>query len=108
MFKTLPLYISPKGGSIVCFSKANMRIFQVCSSSVCRYSRDLHSAKKQLDKFESERLLKPTESLETPPQRKTTLKWNTDGELSEVDKARILNSLASSELIQCDLTCDVA
>ena len=40
------------------------------------------------------------------PQRKTTLKWNANGELSEIDMLRILEKLASSELNQCDLTCD--
>ena len=40
------------------------------------------------------------------PQRKTTLKWNTDGELSEIDMLRILEKLSSSELNQCELTCD--
>ena len=40
------------------------------------------------------------------PQRKTTLKWNTNGELSEIDMLRILEKLSSSELSQCKLTCD--
>ena len=39
-------------------------------------------------------------------QRKTTLKWNTNGELSEIDMLRILDKLSSSELNQCELTCD--
>ena len=39
-------------------------------------------------------------------QRKTTLKWNTNGELSEIDMLRILENIASSELNQCELTCD--
>ena len=39
-------------------------------------------------------------------QRKTTLKWNTNGELSELDMLRILEKLSSSELKQCELTCD--
>ena len=39
-------------------------------------------------------------------QRKTTLKWNTNGELSELDMLRILEKLSSSELNQCELTCD--
>ena len=41
----------------------------------------------------------------TPAQRKTTLKWGTDGELSAVDMARILDKLAKSELTECDLAC---
>ena len=40
------------------------------------------------------------------PQRKTTLKWNADGELSEFDMLRILEKLSSPELNQCELTCD--
>ena len=39
-------------------------------------------------------------------QRKTTLKWNSNGELSEIDMLRILNSISTSELSQCELTCD--
>jgi len=40
------------------------------------------------------------------PQRKTTLKWNSNGELSEIDMLRILESISSNELNQCELTCD--
>ena len=40
------------------------------------------------------------------PQRKTTLKWNTDGELSEIDMLRILEKLSSKDLNECELTCD--
>ena len=40
------------------------------------------------------------------PQRKTTLKWNSNGELSEVDMLRILEKISNNELNQCDLTCD--
>ena len=39
-------------------------------------------------------------------QRKTTLKWNSNGELSEIDMLRILEKISSSELSQCELTCD--
>ena len=39
-------------------------------------------------------------------QRKTTLKWNSDGELSEIDMLRILEKISSSELRECELTCD--
>ena len=41
-----------------------------------------------------------------PPQRKTTLKWNTDGELSEIDMLRILEKISTKDLNQCELTCD--
>ena len=40
------------------------------------------------------------------PQRKTTLKWNNDGELSEIDMLRILEKLSSNDLNQCELTFD--
>lgn len=41
----------------------------------------------------------------SPLQRKTTLKWGNDGELSSVDMARILEKLEESELTECDLAC---
>ena len=40
------------------------------------------------------------------PQRKTTLKWNANGELSEIDMLRILEKISSIELNECQLTCD--
>ena len=42
-----------------------------------------------------------------PPQRKTTLKWSSNGELSSIDMARILDKLSNAELTQCDLTCNL-
>ena len=39
-------------------------------------------------------------------QRKTTLKWNENGELSEIDMLRILEKISSNDLSQCELTCD--
>ena len=39
-------------------------------------------------------------------QRETTLKWNLNGELSELDMLRIIEKISSSELNQCELTCD--
>ena len=39
------------------------------------------------------------------PQRKTTLKWNTNGELSSIDMARIINALSVTELRECKLAC---
>ena len=39
------------------------------------------------------------------PQRKTTLKWNINGELSSIDMARIINTLSTKELKECELTC---
>ncbi len=40
-----------------------------------------------------------------PAQRKTTLKWNTNGELSSIDMTRIINALSVRELQECKLTC---
>ena len=40
------------------------------------------------------------------PQRKTTLKWNSNGELSEIDMLRIIEKIGSNDLSQCELTCD--
>jgi len=42
----------------------------------------------------------------TSQQRKTTLKWNSNGDLSEIDMLRILEKISSIELNQCELTCD--
>jgi len=39
-------------------------------------------------------------------QRKTTLKWDSDGELSEIDMLRILEKISNYELNQCELTCE--
>ena len=39
------------------------------------------------------------------PQRKTTLKWNINGELSSIDMARIINDLSVAELRECELAC---
>ena len=41
-----------------------------------------------------------------PAQRKTTLKWNTDGELSSIDMIRIINALSVAELKECELACN--
>lgn len=41
------------------------------------------------------------------PQRKTTLKWKENGDLSEVDMLRILEKLSTYELNHCELTCDL-
>ena len=40
-----------------------------------------------------------------PSQRKTTLKWNCNGELSSIDMARIINTLSITELKECELAC---
>ena len=41
-----------------------------------------------------------------PIQRKTTLKWSSNGELSSIDMARIIDLLEKKELTQCVLACD--
>ena len=38
-------------------------------------------------------------------QRKTTLKWSSNGELSSIDKARILAKLTDKALTECELAC---
>ena len=41
-----------------------------------------------------------------PIQRKTTLKWSPDGELSSLGMNRIIQLLANNELTECVLACD--
>ena len=48
-------------------------------------------------------MMKETKST---PQRKTTLKWNVNGELSSIDMARILEALSVKELSECELACN--
>ena len=107
MIKITPIYISATGGSITCLNVKNKRIFQSCTAQVCRYSKDLRSAKKQLENLEHTLLLGPQKVLKVPAQRKTTLKWTSDGELSAVDMARILDRLTNPALNKCDLACDI-
>ena len=38
-----------------------------------------------------------------PAQRKTTLKWDENGELTALDMARIVDRLTQPELQRCDL-----
>jgi len=40
-------------------------------------------------------------------QRKTTLKWKSNGDLSEIDMLRILAKISAAELNQCELTCEL-
>ena len=42
-------------------------------------------------------------SKKIPQQRKTTLKWGTDGELSELDMVRILDRLNEQDLTECEI-----
>ena len=38
-----------------------------------------------------------------PQQRKTTLKWGSNGELSAVDMVRILDRLNDQDLTECEI-----
>ena len=42
-------------------------------------------------------------SKKIPQQRKTTLKWGTNGELSSVDMVRILDRLNDQDLTECEI-----
>ena len=50
---------------------------------------------------------KPQQREKFSPQRKTTLKWSSDGELSSADMTTILDKLAKAELTECDLACNL-
>ena len=43
------------------------------------------------------------QKIKTPQQRKTTLKWGTDGELSSIDMVRILDRLNDQDLTECEI-----
>tara|TARA_Y100001970_G_scaffold293830_1_gene443633 strand:- start:18633 stop:18821 length:189 start_codon:yes stop_codon:yes gene_type:complete len=47
------------------------------------------------------------EDSKSPLQRKTTLKWDSNGELSAIDMARIINKLSNPELKECELSCNI-
>ncbi len=42
----------------------------------------------------------------TSSQRKTTLKWDINGELSSIDMARIIDALSVKELSECKFACN--
>ena len=46
-------------------------------------------------------------SKKIPQQRKTTLKWGTNGELSAVDMVRILDRLNDQELTECEIPLEI-
>ena len=104
-----PLHVSDHGGSIHCIEGLSGRIFRACSANQCTYTGDLHSAKSYLDFIENNTIKflpygKNNENI--PFQRKTTLKWNSDGSLSSVDMARILSRLEKTNLTECELSCE--
>ena len=43
------------------------------------------------------------QSKKIPQQRKTTLKWGTNGELSALDMVRILDRLNDQDLTECEI-----
>ena len=43
-----------------------------------------------------------------PQQRKTTLKWGTNGELSSIDMVRILDRLNDQDLTECEISLETA
>ena len=47
-------------------------------------------------------------SKKIPQQRKTTLKWGTNGELSALDMVRILDRLNDQDLTECELSIETA
>ena len=42
-------------------------------------------------------------TMKIPQQRKTTLKWGTNGELSSIDMVRILDRLNDQDLTECEI-----
>ena len=42
-------------------------------------------------------------TIKIPQQRKTTLKWVTNGELSSIDMVRILERLNDQDLTECEI-----
>tara|TARA_Y100001968_G_C18895716_1_gene498328 strand:- start:180 stop:365 length:186 start_codon:yes stop_codon:yes gene_type:complete len=51
---------------------------------------------------------KEQNSIKIPQQRKTTLKWGTNGELSSIDMVRILDRLNDQDLTECEIPFDKA
>ena len=43
------------------------------------------------------------QAIKIPQQRKTTLKWGTNGELSSIDMVRILDGLNDQDLTECEI-----
>ena len=40
-------------------------------------------------------------------QPKTTLKWDSNGELSSIDMTKIIDALSITELRECELSCSM-
>ena len=104
-----PFHVTHQGGSIHCIEGLSGRIFRACSANNCTYTGNLHSAKLYLDFIENNTvkfLPSGNKSDNVPFQRKTTLKWNSDGSLSSLDMARILSRLEKTSLTECELSCE--
>ena len=104
-----PFHVTDHGGSIHCIEGLSGRIFRACSADHCTYTGDLHSAKSYLDFIENSNVkFLPSGKLNenVPSQRRTTLKWNSDGSLSSLDMARILSRLEKTNLTECELSCE--
>ena len=48
-------------------------------------------------------MLKPEQTMRASMN---ALKWTEDGELSDVDMARVLNALDNKKLVKCKVSCD--
>ena len=48
--------------------------------------------------------IQENKSKKIPQQRKTTLKWGTNGELSALDMVRILDRLDDQDLTECEIS----
>ena len=59
--------------------------------------------KKLLEVAMVEKNSQEEKTINIPQQRKTTLKWGTDGELSSLDMVRILDRLNDQELTECEI-----
>ena len=57
----------------------------------------IHSELMEQKKSQEEKTIK------IPQQRKTTLKWGTNGELSSIDMVRILDRLNDQDLTECEI-----
>ena len=104
-----PFHVTEQGGSIHCIEGLSGRIFRACSANQCTYTGDLHSAKSYLDFIEKNYIKLLPSGIKKdyiPFQRKTTLKWNSDGSLSSIDMARILSLLEKTNLTECELACE--
>ena len=103
-----PFHVTDHGGSIHCIEGLTGRIFRACLANQCTYTGNLYSAKSYLDFLENNtnKFLPSGKKKDNIPfQRKTTLKWNSDGSLSSIDMARILSRLEKTNLTECELSC---